>query len=291
VSVLVTVDDLVRAGKGTRPPRWRLGGPPGLETYRAGHIPGAVYVDLDGELAGPAAPGLGRHPLPEIDALQAAARSWGVRQGDPVVVYDDVGGLSAARAWWLLRQAGVAEVSLLDGGYQAWVAANLPVATGDQLPPVGDVVLARDRPDVLEADDVLGFVASGGLLLDARAAGRYRGEVASVDPLPGHIPGAVSAPTTENLTADGRFLDRAALQARFEALGAESDRPLAVYCGSGVTAAHQVAALELAGFTTTLLYPGSWSAWATTPGRPVEGPGVDVVPDSTATATHQSEVP
>jgi thiosulfate/3-mercaptopyruvate sulfurtransferase len=249
--------------------RWRLGGPPGREEYRAGHIPGAIYVDLDDELAAPAGPGVGRHPLPPLPDLQAAARSWGLRSGETVVAYDDAGNLSAARAWWLLRWAGLTGVHLLDGGLGAWKAAGLPVATGDEKAEPGDVDLVAGSLPSVDPDGAAALVAAGGLLLDARAGERYRGEVASVDPEPGHIPGAVSAPTAENLTAAGTFLDQKELAERFAALGARPGRPIGVYCGSGVTAAHEIAALAIAGIENVTLYPGSWSQWATLPDRQI----------------------
>jgi thiosulfate/3-mercaptopyruvate sulfurtransferase len=272
--VLISVEhlaELVAAGR--RPHlldvRWRLGGPPGREEYRAGHLPGAAYVDLDDELAAPGGPGVGRHPLPELADLQSAARSWGLRRGEPVVVYDAAGNLSAARAWWLLRWAGLADVRLLDGGLAAWQAAGQPVATGDEPVEAGDVELVAGRLPTIDPDGAVALVAAGGLLLDARAGERYRGEVVSVDPQPGHIPGAVSAPTTENLTEAGAFRSGTELAARFAALGARPGRPVGVYCGSGVTAAHEIAALALAGIDDVVLYPGSWSQWATLPDRPV----------------------
>lgn len=248
--------------------RWRLGGPPGRPDYRAGHIPGAVYVDLDEELAGHGAPTEGRHPLPDIDALQAAARGWGLNDGDTVVVYDDLGNLSSARAWWLLRHAGVRQVLLLDGALAAWRAAGLPLATGEEPVAPGNVTLAYGRLAMLDTDAAAAFPRTG-VLLDARAGERYRGESEPVDPRAGHIPGAISAPAADNLVGDGRFLPAAALRARFEALGVTDAAPVGVYCGSGVTAAHEAAALTIAGFSPAL-YPGSWSQWSNLPGRPVE---------------------
>ncbi|WP_370263813.1 MULTISPECIES: sulfurtransferase [unclassified Cryobacterium] len=258
--------------------RWKLGDPPGLGEYRAGHIPGAVYVDLDTELAGHGEPPDGRHPLPGIAALQAAARRWGLTDADTVVVYDDLGGMSAARAWWLLRHAGVREVLLLDGALAAWRRAGLPLATGDEPAPAGTVTLSYGSLPVLDAD-AAARLARTGVLLDARAAERYRGDTEPIDPRAGHIPGAVSAPTAANLTADGFFRPAAELRARFEALGVSDAgtvragtvlaSTVGVYCGSGVTAAHEAAALTIAGFVPAL-YPGSWSQWSNLPGRPVE---------------------
>ncbi len=272
--VVLSVDRLaarLRSGPPVRllDVRWTLGGPPGLGEFRAGHIPGAVYVDLDADLAAPAADGQGRHPLPDPDAFEAAARSWGIRAGDTIVAYDDNGNLAAARAWWLLRWAGLTDVWLLDGGLAAWRAAGHPLAEGDETAEPGDVELKSGLLPSIGPDGAAEFVARGGLLLDARSAERYRGDVVSIDPKPGHIPGAVSAPTTDNLTAEGTFRSPDELAARFAALGVTPGRPVGVYCGSGVNAAHELAALNLAGVDDVVLYPGSWSQWATLPDRPV----------------------
>jgi len=247
--------------------RWALGRNDGHAQYLAGHLPGAVYVDLETELAAPPAPADGRHPLPDVAELESAARRWGVRAGGSVVAYDATGGMSAARAWWLLRWAGVREVRLLDGGIAAWVRAGGSLETGDVTPRAGDVVLVPGALATLDADDAAAL-ASSGLLLDARAGERYRGEVEPVDPRAGHIAGAVSAPTAENLDADGRFLGAQALRDRFAALGVPGPERVGVYCGSGVTAAHEVAALASIGVEAAL-YPGSWSQWSADPGRAV----------------------
>ncbi len=249
--------------------RWKLGGPPGLAEHLAGHIPGSVYVDLDTELAGHGAPEDGRHPLPAIDDLQAAARLWGLHDGDTVVVYDDLGSQSAARAWWLLRHAGMRDVLVLDGALAAWRSAGLPLATGsDAHREAGTVHLAYGALATIDADTAAA-VARTGVLLDARAAARYRGETEPIDPRAGHIPGAISAPTTENLAPDGRFRSVDELRARFESLGVRAMRPVGVYCGSGVTAAHEALALVIAGFVP-YLYPGSWSQWSNLPDRQIE---------------------
>jgi thiosulfate/3-mercaptopyruvate sulfurtransferase len=274
--------------------RWRLGGPPGLDRYREGHLPGARFVDLDRDLAGPprvreaggpgssgpGGPG-GRHPLPDADAFEAAMRRAGVDDDRPVLVYDENDSMAAARAWWLLRYFGHQQVQVLDGGYQAWLAADEPIESGPApAPPPGTFTA---RPGHLPLLDAAGAarVAREGVLLDARAAERYRGEVEPVDPVAGHIPDAVSAPTTENLGPGGRFLDPEALRARFAGLGVPAADGAAahgaaaagavttgVYCGSGVTAAHEVLALSLAGIPAAL-YVGSWSDWITDPARPV----------------------
>ncbi|MCX4976936.1 sulfurtransferase [Streptomyces sp. NBC_00620] len=270
--VTTTVAELDTLLRSAEPPavldvRWALGDPHGRDHFAAGHIPGAVYVDLDTELAAPPSPEGGRHPLPDLADLQTAARRWGVRDGQPVVVYDDLGNTAAARAWWLLRYAGVAEVTLLDGALGAWRSAGLPLESGAPADPSpGDVVLRPDRLQTVDVDGAADLAATG-LLLDARAAERYRGEVEPVDPRAGHIPGAVSAPTGENLAADGTFLPAEVLRKRFADKGADATSRIGVYCGSGVTAAHQIAALAIAGYEATL-FPGSWSAWSADPARP-----------------------
>ncbi|WP_223691284.1 sulfurtransferase [Leifsonia poae] len=247
--------------------RWKLGGPPGRQEYERGHIPGAAYVDLDTELAGHGEPADGRHPLPDLAAFQEAARRWGVDDGDDVVVADDLFGQSAARAWWLLRYAGFPTVRVLDGGLSAWRAAGGPVESGVVTPRPGSVTLRFGALPTLDADAAAALAAEG-VLLDARAAERYRGDVEPMDPRAGHIPGAVSAPTAENLDNAGRMLPAPVLAARFAALGVTPDAPVGVYCGSGVTAAHEALALDVAGFAASL-YPGSWSAWSNDPSRPV----------------------
>jgi thiosulfate/3-mercaptopyruvate sulfurtransferase len=247
--------------------RWHLGGPPGVDSYRRGHVPTAVFTDLDRVLAGPPGPG-GRHPLPELAAFQAAMRAAGVRQDRAVVVYDDGDSTIAARGWWTLRYYGHENVRVLDGGYRAWVSAGLAVTQAEPGPAPGDFTA---RPGHMPALDAAGAQATAltGRLLDARSAERYRGETEPVDPVAGHIPGAVSAPTTGNVNADGTFADAAELAARFAALGVTGDgTAVGAYCGSGVTAAHEVLALALAGVPAAL-YVGSWSSWVADPDRPV----------------------
>jgi thiosulfate/3-mercaptopyruvate sulfurtransferase len=255
--------------------RWALGDPDGHRHYRNGHLPGAVYADLDTQLAAPPSTEHGRHPLPDLATLQEAARGWGIRTGQPVVVYDNTGGLAAARAWWLLTWAGIPDVRILDGALGAWEQARFPLATGEEKADRGDVSLDGGHLAVLTADEAAALARTG-VLLDARAAERYRGETEPVDPRAGHIPGARSAPATGNLAPDGTFASPAALRDRFADLGAQPGTPVGVYCGSGVTAAHDVAALRLAGIDAAL-FPGSWSAWSADPGRPVAaGPEPDV---------------
>ena len=277
-AVLVTAERLAEELAGPRAPalldvRWSLAEPDGRAAYRAGHLPGAVFVDLERELAAAPSPAAGRHPLPAPADLAAAARRWGLRRGTPVVAYDDAGGTSAARAWWLLRWAGHPDVRLLDGALPAWRRAGLEVEAGDVTPAPGDVVLplaAGTAPAGMPTTDDDGAASwpVTGVLLDARAPERFRGEHEPVDPRAGHVPGAVSAPTTQNLADDGRFRGGAELRRRFAELGAGGGAPVAVYCGSGVTAAHEVAALASVGVVATL-YPGSWSQWSADPARPV----------------------
>ncbi|MFG3056107.1 sulfurtransferase [Kitasatospora sp. NPDC048239] len=272
-SPLISATELDQALGSARPPvlldvRWQLGGPPGIEDYTAGHLPGAHFVALDGELAAPAGPPGrgGRHPLPDTEEFGAALRRFGVSADRPVVVYDGATSLAAGRAWWLLRWAGHPDVRVLDGGFAAWQEAGLPVST--EVPPVeaGDFKPVPGQLPTVDGDGAAALARTG-LLLDARAGERYRGETEPIDPRAGHIPGALSAPTTENVGPDGRFRSAAELAERFRALGA-GERELAVYCGSGVTAAHQILALAVAGLPATL-YPGSWSEWSSDESRPV----------------------
>lgn len=276
-AVLVTaraLHDEIAAGTGDLvllDVRWALGVTDGHAQYLAGHLPGAVFVDLETELAAPPSPARGRHPLPDLADLQAAARRWGVQASSRVVAYDAVGATSAARVWWLLRWAGLADVRLLDGGLGAWTGEGFALDQGEVVPVPGDVVLTQGELPTLTPDDAAHLAASdSGVLLDARAGERFRGEVEPVDPQAGHVPGAVSAPTTGNLGPDGRFLDDAALRERFATLGVlpDADREVGVYCGSGVTAAHEVAALATLGVDAAL-FPGSWSQWSNDETRPV----------------------
>ncbi|RKE60047.1 sulfurtransferase [Microbacterium sp. AG238] len=248
--------------------RWWLDRPDGRPAFRAGHIPGARYADLDTQLAEHGDPAAGRHPLPSRETVQAAVRDWGIDDGDTVVVYDDVANLASGRAWWVLRDTGIADVRVLDGALAAWIDAGFDLEEGDA-PAVrpGTAVVSPGALPVLGMDDVLDH-ARAGLLLDARAGERFRGEVEPMDPRAGHIPGAVSAPTTQNNDESGRFRSIDELRARFAALGAEPGSTVGVYCGSGVSAAHEAIALSLAGYRP-VLYPGSWSQWSQHPDRPV----------------------
>ncbi|WP_320064612.1 sulfurtransferase [Micromonospora sp. RTGN7] len=275
---LVEADRLAAEFERADPPtlldvRWRLTGLPGRDDYTAGHLPGAVFVDLDTALCGP--PGAaGRHPLPDPAALQAVLRAAGVRAGHPVVVYDGGDSPAAARAWWTLRWAGHRPVRLLHGGFPAWVAAGLPVTTEVPTPVPGDVTVRPGELPVLDPGAAAALAAAGpGVLLDVRASARYRGEAEPVDPVAGHVPGAVNVPAGEYVGPDGRFPAPAALRARFAAAGADDDAPVGAYCGSGVTAAQAVLALHLAGRPDAALYVGSWSNWVADPSRPVSTGG------------------
>lgn len=243
--------------------RYRLGGPPGAEEFARGHVPGAAYVDLDTALA--AAPGpRGRHPLPDPAVFEEAMRAAGVSDDRPVVVYDDWAGRAAARCWWLLRWAGHRDVRVLDGGWSAWVAAGHDQSDVQNPSQRGDFTARPGVLHVLAVDDVLDF-ARHGVLIDARDPERFRGEVEPVDPVAGHIPCAENVPTGENLTRDGRFRPAAELRHVYaDAAGQQ----VAAYCGSGVTAAHDILAMAIVGIDASL-YPGSWSEWVADPTRPV----------------------
>lgn len=265
MSVLISVAELAEALSSDDAPlvldvRWSLAVPDGSPAYAAEHLPGAIYVDLNTDLAAPPSASEGRHPLPTQGSFERAARGWGLTEGETVVVYDDASGLAAARAWWLLRHAGVSNVRILDGGLGAWRERRAPLESGEIHPIASEIELSWGHMRVIDAD-VAAELPDGGLLLDARAGERYRGESEPIDPRAGHIPGAVSAPTQGNLGDDGLFLAADALRSRFAALGVDGSRPVAVYCGSGVTAAHEIAALSDAGIEAAL-YPGSWSQWS-----------------------------
>ena len=246
--------------------RYRMGGPPGRETHAAGHVPGAAYVDLDAALA--AAPGEGgRHPLPDPGVLQVALRAAGVHDDRPVVVYDDWQGRAAARCWWLLRWAGHRDVRVLDGGWSAWLAADLDTSADEVRPEPGDVTVRPGSLPVLAPDEVLAL-AERGVLVDARDPERFRGETEPVDPVAGHVPGAVNVPTGSNLAPDGRFRSASELREVYAAALGRPAEDVGAYCGSGVTATHDLLAMAVAGIEGTL-YPGSWSEWVRDPSRPV----------------------
>jgi len=258
--------------------RYVLGRPQaGKESYLQGHIPGARYADLEDDLSGTVVPGrTGRHPLPAGPDLVSTLRSLGISNESQVVAYDGGSGqMAAARLWWLLKWAGHQAVAVLDGGLAEWVRKKLPLSSGDE-PVAPGRFEARFRQDmVATTDQVLASLDAGGMVLaDSRSADRFRGDNESIDPVAGHIPGAVSVPFLENLDAGGRSLPPERLRARFDSLwpqGAE----VVFYCGSGVTAAQNVLAHCAAGLGGSRLYAGSWSEWITDPDRPVETGGPD----------------
>jgi thiosulfate/3-mercaptopyruvate sulfurtransferase len=265
--LLLGIDDLAGLEAVVVDTRLALNGPTGRERYDAGHIPGAAYVDVDEDLAAPPGEG-GRHPLPDPERFVAAVRRAGISRGSRVVVYDAGPGTAAARLWWLLRDYGHDDVLVLDGGLAAWTAAGRPTSTEPVHPEPGDWDGRPGRLPVVEADG-LPDVVRYGVLIDVRAAERFRGELEPIDPVAGHVPGAVNAPLTDITDEVGRFLRDDVLRRRFETLGVRDGVPVAAYCGSGVTATQTVLALRLAGFDDTALYPGSWSGWITDPSRPV----------------------
>lgn len=249
--------------------RWALGDAHGRDHYEAGHVPGALFVDMETELSATPTPQAGRHPLPEAHDLAATARRWGINGDSTVVLYDGTGGLAAARGWWLLRHAGAADVRVLDGGLQGWKAAGHVLEAGTNTVAPGNVRLGWGHMPVIDIDAAAAFPGHG-ILLDSRAAERYRGEVEPIDPRAGHIPGARNRPTTENLDADGHLLAPELLAAALAELGVRPGagaHEVAAYCGSGVTAAHQVLALETIGVHAAL-YPGSWSQYGSDAARP-----------------------
>ncbi len=254
-------------------------GEQGRAAFLAGHIPAAQLADLRTDLSGPGAAAEGRTPLPTAAALEESMRGWGISAGTSVVVYDTGGGLTAARAWWLLRWAGHDKVRLLDGGLSAWVRAGGALVTGLVTPAPGDVVVRPGSLPTLTAADVVALPATG-LLVDARDAARFSGESEPLDSIAGHIPGAINLPTSANLDADGHFLSPERLRARFEARGLPGHDPIAVYCGSGVTAAHEILALQVAGLQAAM-YPPSWSGWISDPSHLVET-GSDARPPGSA---------
>jgi len=243
----------------------------GRAAYLDEHVPGAIFADLNTDLAAPATATSGRHPLPAPEEFAARLRAWGVNADSRVVAYDDSNGAYAARLWWMLRWLGHEDVAVLDGGMRRWQQLGLPLTEDVPAPPPGDFI-ARPRPGmVVSAPAVLtaAFDPSA-RVLDARAPERYRGEVEPIDRVAGHIPGARNHPFGMSLDSQGRFLPPQALRDAFAAsLGGVATQSAIVYCGSGVTACHVLLALEHAGLTGARLYPGSWSEWSSDPSRPV----------------------
>ncbi len=248
--------------------RYQMGGPPGREAYAAGHIPGAAYVDLDADLAGqPSHPAddRGRHPLPSPDRFVDAMQRLGVGLATPVVIYDDWQGRAAGRAWWLLRHHGHVDVRVLDGGWAAWLAIRGAVETGERAPARGDFVGSPGSMPIVDADALLAVP----VVVDARAPERFRGETEPLDLIAGHVPGAVNVETSRNLDDRGHFRDAGELSALYAGVGATEGADVAAYCGSGVTATHNILAMEVAGIRAALFAP-SWSGWVSDPRRPVE---------------------
>jgi len=268
-SLLISIDELARRLDDPRlrigDTRWYLGErSKGREGYVARHLPDAVYVDLERHLSVDIGPG--RHPLPHRETFAVTLGALGLGDDHEVVAYDDRGGAIAARMWWMLRDLGHQRVRVLDGGLPAWIEAGYPTTAAPYLPPPAAVTIRAGTTRVIDRTALaarLGEVT----LLDARETGRYRGDTEPIDPVAGHIPTARSAPLEENLGPDGRFLSPAALADRYRALGAV-DTEVVVYCGSGVTACHDILAMRLAGLPEPMLYPGSWSDWCTS-GMPI----------------------
>jgi thiosulfate/3-mercaptopyruvate sulfurtransferase len=271
-SVLISPEELAELLGSEQPPiladvRWSLGGPPGKPEFDSCHIPGAVWVDLEAHLAGDPGRG-GRHPLPAVDVFERAMRDLGICRDSLVVAYDAATSQAAARLWWLLADAGHQKVKVLNGGLAAWVAAGLATESGPGMSrPRGDFEAHpghRTQLDAAQISAQLGRDATR--LIDVRAPERYAGEAEPIDPVAGHIPGAINIPATANLDAEGRFRSPADIAALYAAAGGTEGAVL--YCGSGITAAQSLLALESAGLTAAI-YPGSWSDWISDPTRPV----------------------
>jgi thiosulfate/3-mercaptopyruvate sulfurtransferase len=247
-----------------QPERW------GEEQYRTGHLPGAVFAHLDRDLSGPKTGRNGRHPLPAPEACARVFGRLGIGEGRQVVAYDQNNGMYAARLWWMLRWLGHEAVAVLDGGLDAWLRAGLPTQREIPPPRSSEFVVPGVGPTVAAAAIVAALPTRALTIIDARAPERFRGETEPLDPVAGHIPGAVNRPFAENVDAEGRFKPAAVLRAEFAALiGRRPSAEVVHQCGSGVTACHNLLAMEVAGLSGTRLYPGSWSEWCADPSRPV----------------------
>lgn len=269
---MVSVDDLaaeIESGAPVRllDVRWRLDRAEGRPDYLAGHLPGAVYVDLERELARPGLPERGRHPLPTTADLEAAARRWGVNPGDRLVAYDDNDGVAAARAWWLLRRHGL-DVRVLDGGFRAWVASGRRLERSDRAAAPGTVELGEGTGGLADIDDAA-LAPTRGVLLDVRAPQHYRGQIAGVDPIAGHIPGAVNLPTVVHIAPTGLLRTADEIRATLAAAGIDRDTEVVVSCSSGIASAHTALAFAVADYPGVRVFAGSWSQWSRDSGRPV----------------------
>ena len=244
----------------------------GRAEYARGHIPGAIYLDIDSDLASPRGQGPGRHPLPRAEHFAEAMAHAGIGAQTHIIAYDDHGGATAARLWWLLRYFGHDAASLLDGGITTWLAEGRALQTDAPTFPRANFV-PRARPEMIGDRDAVEKMRTDprALILDSRVAERYTGKIEPIDPRAGHIPGAINAPLAGNLRApdDFRFRDAADLRARFASLGADDAKHIVAYCGSGVNACQNIFALELAGFALAQLYEGSWSDWSSDPNAPL----------------------
>ena len=244
----------------------------GRRAYQAGHLPGASYAHLDEDLSSPVTATSGRHPLPDEQAFLQTLGRWGISTDTQVVVYDDAGGATAARLWWLLKRVGHRDVAVLDGGLAAWAQAGGELVT--DLPVVvdsGAYLASLALVQARNADELLAQMSDPRWqLVDARAAERFRGEVEPLDPVAGHIPGAMNRPLQQNLQPDGRFKSFNQLRGEWQALlGEATPKEVVHYCGSGVTACHNLLAMEHAGLNGSRLYPGSWSGWCKDASRPM----------------------
>ncbi len=269
---LVRVDELaseIEAGVPVRllDVRWRLDRVEGRPDYLAGHLPGAVYVDLERELARPGVPERGRHPLPDPADFAAAVARWGVGVGDRIVAYDDNDGVAAARAWWVLRRHGL-DVRVLDGGFRAWVASGRRLESSDRAAATAAIRLAPATGGVADIDEAA-LAPSRGVLLDVRAPRHYRGHAPGTDPVAGHIPGAINLPTVAHIGPDGLLRSPDEIRSVLAGVGVGPDTDVVVYCSSGIPSAHTALAFAVAGYDRVRVFVGSWSEWSRDRGRPV----------------------
>lgn len=242
----------------------------GYELYLQDHIPNASYAHLDEDLSSPITPATGRHPLPEIESLVKKLSAWGVDNNTQVIVYDSNIGMFASRLWWLLRWLGHDKVAVLDGGYLEWKSKGLPLSADVPQIDIANFIPHLQDGWIVCSDEIAAQQQQGHVLLDARAHERYRGDVEPIDPIAGHIPGALNYPLTDNINADGLFKDRVTLRAQINAvIGMHAAPEVIHYCGSGVSACHNLLAMEQAGLHGSKLYPGSWSEWIREPNREI----------------------